>query len=97
MEKNYKYEFTTKEESQFNDFLNKTILGTSYNYFNNCKADKEYLREFNEDIVDESSDEVSLLNETDNQYLKIALKSLTKNERLVISFVFDESIKKNRK
>lgn len=93
MGKDYKYKFDTKEDNQFNDFLNKTIIGTSYNYFNNWKEDREYLRDFKDDIVVESSDEVSLLKETDNKYLKIALKSLTKNEWLVISFIFDEHLK----
>ena len=41
MGKNYKYKFATKEDNQFNDFLNKTIIGTSYNFFNEWKEQRE--------------------------------------------------------
>ena len=92
MGKNYKYKFTTKEGVKFNDFLNKTIIGTSYNFFNEWKKDSEYLVEIKEDIVDESSVEVSLLKETDDEYLSIAMKSLTDDERSVISFSFEEKL-----
>lgn len=32
MAKNYKYKFTTKEEAEFNSFLNKTIRGKLLNF-----------------------------------------------------------------
>lgn len=92
MEKNYKYKFATKEDNQFNDFLNKTIIGTAYNFFNRRDENKVILEEYNDDIVVDCPEEVGLFEETNNEYLRIALKSLTKNERLVISFTFEEEL-----
>lgn len=93
MEKNYKYKFATKEDKQFNDFLNKTIIGTSYNFFNKWKEYRENTEEYKEDILIDCSEKVGLFQETENEFLSVALKSLTKNERLVISFIFDEHLK----
>lgn len=92
MEKNYKYKFATKEDNQFNDFLNKTIIGTAYNFFNRREENKVILEEYNDDIVVDCPDEVGLFEETNNECLRIALKSLTENERLVISFTFEEEL-----
>lgn len=92
MEKNYKYKFATKEDNQFNDFLNKTIIGTAYNFFNRREENKVILEEYNDDIVVDCPEKVGLFEETNNECLRIALKSLTENERLVISFTFEEEL-----
>ena len=92
MGKNYKYKFATKEDNKFNDFLNKTIIGTAYNFFNRRDENKLILEEYNDDIVVNCPEEVGLFEEINNEYLRIALKSLTKNERLVISFSFEEEL-----
>lgn len=93
MGKNYKYEISTKEGKKLNDFLNKTIIGTSYNFFNKLKRERKRTIELREDMEQECQNEVGLLDETDNENLGNALKSLTKNERLVISFIFEKQIK----
>lgn len=92
MGRNYKYKFATKEDKKFNDFLNKTIIGTSYNFFNKWKEDREVLEEYTDDIVVECPNSVGLFDDIKNERLKIALKSLTEEERLVISFSFDEEL-----
>ena len=92
MGKDYKYKFTTKEESQFNDFLNKTIIGTSYNFFNDWKEQREIMEEYRDDIVVDCPKGKGLFDETKDELLSIALESLTKNERLVISFSFEEEL-----
>lgn len=92
MEKNYKYKFATKEDNQFNNFLNKTIIGTAYNFFNRRAENKVVLEEYNDDIVVDCPNEVGLFEETNNECLRIALKSLTENERLVISFTFEKEL-----
>lgn len=92
MGKDYKYKFTTKEESQFNDFLNKTIIGTSYNFFNDWKEKREIMEEYRDDIVVDCPNGKGLFDETKDELLSIALESLTKNERLVISFSFEEEL-----
>lgn len=92
MEKNYKYGKLTKEDGKFNDFLNKTIIGTSYNYFNVWKEERETFEEYKEDIVVDCPNEVGLFQETKDEILSIALKSLTENERLVISFSFEDEL-----
>lgn len=92
MGKDYKYKFATKEDNQFNDFLNKTIIGTSYNFFNEWKEQIETIEEYRDDIVVDCPNEKGLFDETKDELLSIALKSLTKNERLVISFSFEEEL-----
>lgn len=92
MGKNYKYKFATKEDNQFNDFLNKTIIGTSYNFFNEWKEQRETMEEYKDDIVVDCPNGKGLFDETEDELLSIALESLTKNERLVISFSFEEKL-----
>lgn len=92
MGKSYKYKFATKEDFQLNDFLNKTIIGTAYNFFNKKEKNKVMLEEYNDDIIVECPDGKGLFEEINNECLEFALKSLTKNERLVISFTFEERL-----
>ena len=92
MAKNYKYKFATKEDCQFNDFLNKTIIGTSYNYFNRRAESKVIIEEYNDDIIGDSPNYEGLFGETKDECLKTALESLTVNERLVISFTFEKEL-----
>ncbi|MDO5555637.1 MAG: sigma factor-like helix-turn-helix DNA-binding protein [Clostridia bacterium] len=92
MEKNYKYVFITEEDRRFNSFLDKTIVGTSWNFFNKLKEEKN-IKEYKEDIVIECSSEKGLFEETSDISLSIALESLTENERLVISFSFENELK----
>jgi len=94
MGKNYKYIFPTKEDRKFNKFLDMTIKGTAYNFFKSKNTERLTNEEYNDDkyFVDNSI-EKSLFKESKNIYLDIALKSLTKKERLVISFVFEESMR----
>lgn len=92
MGKNYKYKFATKEDNQFNDFLNKTIIGTSYNFFNEWKEQRETMEEYRDDIVVDCLNGKGLFDETEDELLSVALESLTKNERLVISFSFEEKL-----
>lgn len=92
MGKNYKYKFATKEDNQFNDFLNKTIIGTSYNFFNEWKEQRETMEEYKDDIALDCPNGKGLFDETEDELLSIALESLTKNERLVISFSFEEKL-----
>lgn len=93
MGKNYKYRFATKEDKKFNDFLDKTIIGTSYNFFNEWKKYREHTEEYREDIAQDSSWEEGLIKDVKDSDLSIALESLTDNERLVISFCFDKDLK----
>ena len=92
MAKNYKYVLPTKEDRQFNKFLDMTIVGTAYNYFNSNK-DIMTMEEYKDDIVVDCPVETGLLDEVNNNELRIAMKSLTKNERSVISFVFEDELK----
>lgn len=99
MEKNYKYQFTTPEGVKFNDFLNKTIIGTSYNFFNENNKIKSMRENFSEDILErynivqkDNIAEVCFLDNLKNENLEIAAQSLTSNERDVIVFVFEEEI-----
>lgn len=50
MEKNYKYLLPTKEDRQFNKFLDITIIGTAYNYLNSNK-EVMTMEEYKDDIV----------------------------------------------
>lgn len=92
MERNYKYVLPTKEDRQFNKFLDMTIIGTAYNYFNSNK-EVMAMEEYKDDIVVDRPVEMGLLDEVNNKELRIAMKSLTKNERSVISFVFEDELK----
>lgn len=92
MEKNYKYVLPTKEDRQFNKFLDMTIIGTAYNYFNSNK-EVMTMEEYKDDIVVDCPVEEGLLDEVNNKELRIAMKSLTKNERSVISFVYEDKLK----
>ena len=92
MEKDYKYVLPTKEDRQFNKFLDMTIIGTAYNYFNSNK-EVMAMEEYKDDIVVDRPVEMGLLDEVNNKELRIAMKSLTKNERSVISFVFEDELK----
>lgn len=91
MGKSYKYKFATKEDYKLNDFLNKTIIGTAYNFFNRRDENKVILEEYNDDIIVDCPNEVGLFGEINNECLELALKSLTENERLVISFTFEDN------
>lgn len=91
MVKNYK--FTTKEEREFKGFLNKTIIGTSYNFFNKRKKYVERHDMYEDNIVVDSPKELGLFEEIYNEYLDKALKSLTEYERLVISFSYESNFK----
>jgi len=93
MEKSYKYQYLTKEDRQFNLFLDRTIIGTAYNYFNENKRKEKDIVEYQDDMVADCPNEVCLLNEVKNKKLRIAMKSLTKKERSVISFIFEDKLK----
>lgn len=82
--------------NQFNDFLNKTIIGTPYNFFNERKEQRKIMEEYKNDIVLDCPNGKDLFDETEDELLSIALESLTKNERLVISFSFEEKIIRRR-
>ena len=92
MGKNYKYILATEKDRKFNKFLDMTIIGTAYNYFNENR-DFMNMEEYKDDIVVNCPAEVGLFDEVNNRELRIAMKSLTKNERLVISFVFEDKLK----
>lgn len=99
MAKNYKYKFTTPQGVKFNDFLNKTIIGTSYNFFNENNKIKSMRENFSEEIFErynivqkDNIAGVSFLEKLENEKLEIATQSLTSNERKVIAFVFEEEL-----
>lgn len=99
MEKNYKYQFTTPAGVKFNDFLNKTIIGTSYNFFNENNKIKSMRENFSDDILErynivqkDGMAEVCFLEKLENEDLEIATQSLTSNERKVIVFVYEEEL-----
>lgn len=50
------------------------------------------MEEYKNDIVLDCPNEKGLFDETEDELLSIALESLTKNERLVISFSFEEKL-----
>lgn len=91
MEKNYKYILATEDDRRFNKFLDMTIRGSAYNYFNENK-DLMEMEEYKDDNVGNNYVELCLFNEMNNKALAIALESLTENERLVISFSFEEEM-----
>lgn len=94
MGRNYKYKFATKEDKKFNDFLNKTIVGTSYNFFNRWKRHNERNKPYvEENIIIESPSELGVFEEKKYGYLNRALKSLTNKERLVIYFAFEKDLR----
>lgn len=73
MEKNYKYVLPTKEDRQFNKFIDMIIIGTAYNYFNSNKEVKA-IEEYKDDIVVDRPVEMGLLDEVNNKELRIAKK-----------------------
>lgn len=103
MENNYKYKFTTKEEAEFNSFLNKTIIGTASNFFKKkLKIEKieEYLEEEivtqeEIEVLDKSINNTNIKYALKNDKLDKAIESLTKNERSVILFDFMGELKTN--
>lgn len=54
------------------------------------------MEEYKNDIVLDCPNGKDLFDETEDELLSIALESLTKNERLVISFSFEEKIIRRR-
>ena len=92
MGKDYKYILATEKDRKFNKFLDMTIMGTAYNYFNNNK-ELMNMEEYKDTIVVDCPAEVGLFEDVNNDGLRIAMKSLTKNERLVISFAFEDKLK----
>lgn len=93
MSKKYKYLMETKEDCKFNKFLNKTIIGASHNYYKSVlDMEKINVELVEEKLLVKEKNSQDLLEDTDNIGLKRAIESLTKNERLVISFVFDEKL-----
>lgn len=103
MAKNYKYKFTTKEEAEFNSFLNKTIRGTASNFFKKkLKIEKtedyleeEILTQEEIEILDKSVNNTNIKYALKNDKLDKAIESLTKNERSVILFDFMGELKTN--
>lgn len=77
MDINYKYVLPTKEDRQFNKFLDMTIIGTAYNYFNSNK-EIMIMEEYNDNIVVDCPVDEDLLDEVNNKELRIAMKSLKK-------------------
>lgn len=103
MGENYKYKFTTKEEAEFNSFLNKTIRGTASKFFKKklkIEESEDYLEEeilTQEDleILDKSVNNTNIKYALKNDKLDKAIESLTKNERSVILFDFMGELKTN--
>lgn len=103
MAKNYKYKFTTKEEAEFNSFLNKTIRGTASKFFKKklkIEETEDYLEEEiltqeELEILDKSVNNTNIKYALKNDKLDKAIESLTKNERSVILFDFMGELKTN--
>jgi len=103
MENSYKYKFTTKEEAEFNSFLNKTIRGTASKFFKKklkIEETEDYLEEEiltqeELEILDKSVNDTNIKYALKNDKLDKAIESLTKNERSVILFDFMGELKTN--
>ncbi len=98
---NYKYKFTTKEEAEFNSFLNKTIRGTASKFFKkklkieereDCLEEDILVQEHLE-ILDKNIKDTNIKYALENDKLDKAIESLTKNERSVILFDFMGELK----